>query len=303
MLLDSARASTKHPVSRALGLLAGYLVCFWFMRLVFLTFVTYLVVRTSDNSSGALQKIGDVARANQSLVSGFSAFFFVVMLQILQPLTRTGFKQVFHFKELKRVFAPNALNGLILTGVMVAGTTLGGHMSYLGVYMRFDEVLLSLVSSIIFGSSLFALVIVEEYIFRQVIEKKFSEYVGALGVAALSSALYLFVKYVQFELNWVLAVNLVLLNLTYSMIAHGERHYMASASFAGTFMTITHVIFGLPLMGQDMPGILLLRASSDEGLGSLLSGGAAGPEGGLVLTVLLVIYLYLPQIRSKKIEV
>lgn len=303
MLLESARSSAKHPLSRAFGLLVGYLACFWFVRLAFLTLVTYLVVHTSDSPQGALQKIGDVARANQSLVTGFAALFFVVTLQVLQPLTHTSFKQVFNFRDFRQFFAPNALNGLILTAVMVVGTTLGGHMSYLGIYMRFDEVLLSLVSATIFGLSLFAQVIVEEYIFRQVIEKKLAEHLGALAVAGISCVLYVIVKHVQFELDWVQVLNLVLLNLTYSMIAHGERHYMASASFAGTFMTITHVIFGLPLMGQDMPGILLLRASSDDGLGSLLSGGAAGPEGGLVLTVLLVIYLYLPQIRSKKIEV
>lgn len=274
------------------------------MRLIFLTVVAYIVVRTTDSSSqNALQKIGDMARANQSLVTGFSALLFVVLLQILQPLTRTSFKQVFNFPELKRVFAPNALGGLILTAVMIAGTMLGGHMNYLGIYMRFDEVALSFVSAGIFGVSLFAQMIVEEYMFREALEPRLSDSMGALAAVAASSLLYLLVKHVQYDISWIQAGNLVLLNFTFSMIARSEKTYMASAAFAATFMIVSHLFFGLPLMGQDMPGILLLRASSDDGLGSLLSGGDQGPEAGLVLTVLLFIYLYLPQIRSKKVEV
>ena len=302
-MFSSARSTVKHPLSRVFGLITGYLVCFWFMRLAFLTVVAYIVVRTADSSQNALQKIGDMARANQSLVTGFSALLFVVFLQILQPLTRTSFKQVFNFKELKRVFAPNALSGLILTAVMIAGTMLGGHMSYLGIYMRFDEVALAFVSATIFGGSLFAQMIVEEYMFRDALEPRLSDSMGALAAVAVSSLLYLAVKYVQYDLSWIQAGNLVLLNFTFSMIARSEKTYMASAAFASTFMILSHLFFGLPLMGQDMPGILLLRASSDDGLGSLLSGGDQGPEAGLVLTVLLFIYLYLPQIRSKKVEV
>lgn len=303
MIFDSARLGAKHPVLRVLGLLAGYVACFWFFRLAFLTVVTYIVVRTTESSQSPLQRIGDLARANQSLVGGASALLFALLLQILQPLTRTGFKQIFNLRELRRVFAPNALNGLILAAVMIAGTTLGGHMSYLGVYMRFDEVAVSFVSAVAFSAALLSIAIVEEFIFRAALEPIAERGLGQTGALIASSLFYLAVKGVQHDLRWIEAGNLVLLNLTFSAIARAERTYMASAAFAGTFMVITHVLLGLPLMGQEMPGIFLLRASNDDGLGSLLSGGALGPEGGLVLSVLLAIYLYLPQIRSKKTEV
>ncbi len=293
--------SLRHPLTRAFGLVTGYIISFWLVRLVYLTLVTYSFVRSPTNS--ALQKIGDVVRANQVLTYGFSALVFVTTLQILQPLTRTQFKQVFDSRRLRESFAPNALNGSILAAVLIIGSTLGGHMSYLGVYMKFDEVVFSLGSAALFGMAMFVTVVVEEFIMREVLEPELHAKFGLLGTLAGSSAVYLLLKWIQFDLGWTEIVNLLLLNLTLSMIARNERSYMASASFCAAFLTLVHVLFGLPYMGQDMPGLLLLRAASDDGLGTLLSGGTTGPESGIVLSVLLVIYLYLPQIRSKKIEV
>ena len=293
--------SLKKPIPRALGLAAGYIISFWLVRLVYLTLVTYSFVRSPTTT--ALQKIGDVVRANQVLTYGFSALVFVTILQILQPLTRTQFKQVFNSVRLRESFAPNALNGSILATVLIAGSTLGGHMSYLGVYMKFDEVAFSLGSALLFTAAMFVTVVVEEYIMREVLEREFRRKLGVLATMVCSSFIYLLVKWIQFDLSWIEIANLLLLNLTLSMIARNEHSYMASASFCAAFLTIVHVLFGLPYMGQDMPGLLLLRAPGDDGLGSLLSGGTTGPESGIVLAVLLVIYLYLPQIRSKKIEV
>ncbi|MEW6058259.1 MAG: hypothetical protein AB1540_16775 [Bdellovibrionota bacterium] len=293
----------KHPFARAAGFVMGYAVCFWFVRLFIITIVAYNFVRLSDSSPLALQKIGDIVRANQVLTYGISAIVFVSLLHALHPLTRTRFHEVFNLKSLKDHFLPNALNGAILTVVLLVGTTLGGYMSYLGVYMKFDEVLLALGTATLFAAALFALTLVEEYMLRQVIETTLSQKMSTIKVVAVSSAVYLGVKLLQFNLGYIEAMNLVLLNITLSMIARTERSYLASASFSATFMMLVHIVFGLPFMQQDMPGIFLLRAASDEGLASTLSGGAIGPEGGLVLTVLLMIYLYLPQIRSKKIEV
>jgi hypothetical protein len=292
--------------ARTLGLIFGYTLCFWAVRLGVLTIIAYTVAHDSIGA-GMLQRIGDVARANQVLTYGFAAAAFVLLLHLWHPLTRTQVKQVFNFQELRSKFAANALAGAVLAAVLITGSTLGGHMSFLGIYMKFDEVVISVSSSMIFGVSLFVMVIVEEYIFRSALEPRIIDFYGeahaVLPAALISSAFYLMIKCIQFDLSWVSAINTVLFNLTLSMIARSERSFMASAAFGGTFLVLVHVVFGLPFMGQDMPGLFLLRATSEDGISQLISGGLAGPEAGLVLTVLLVIYMYLPQIRSKKIEV
>lgn len=291
----------RNPLARTLGMIAGYIATFWLVRLVFLTMVTFTFVRQPERMS--LQKIGDVVRANQVLTYGFAALLFVITLHLLHPLTRTSFSQVFHWKELKTSFAPNALNGLILALVLIAGSTLGGHMSYLGLYMKFDEVMMAIATALFFGIFLFFIVLVEEFILRVAFEPKLYEHFSLTGVAIVSSLTALLLKSIQYDLDWIAILNLGLFNLTLSIIARTEKTFMASTSFAGAFLVVTHIIFGLPFMGQDMPGLVLLRGANEEGLASLLSGGSSGPESGLVFTVLLIIYLYLPQIRSKKIEV
>lgn len=288
-------------MARVLGLIAGYVFCLSAAKLVFTTLVAYTLARSIDPSDASLQRMGEIVQANQVLVYGAAAFSFVVALHFLHPLTTTKFMQVFDIAQLKKNFPPNALYGTILTLVMVIGTSLGGYMNYLGIYIRFDEVVVSIFSAVVFGASLFALILVEEYILRNALEKTLGQYRSPILVAVVSCATFVIIKTVEFDVGWAELVNLVLLNLTLSMIARHEKSYMASTSFAASFMILVHVLFGLPLMGQDMPGLLLLRGAADTRTGRLLSGGTSGPESGIVLTLLLAIYLYLPQTRTRKI--
>jgi membrane protease YdiL (CAAX protease family) len=293
---------------RPLGFVAGYIVCFWLIRLIILTLVTFTFIRSDAMSSSSLQRIGDAARANQVLTYGFSALFFVVILELMQPLTRTRIKQVFDLTQLKRISGASGLGGFILGLVLIAGSTLGGHMSFLGFFMRFDEVVVSIASGALFAGALLVLVLVEEYLFRKVLEPFLDDHFGPLVSVAVSCIVYVGIKASQFDFGqgtswWITAANLLLMNINLSGIARNERTPLASGAFLATYLVLVHILFGLPFMGQDMPAIFLLRGSSDEGLGQILSGGLQGPEAGLVQTVLLVIYLYMPQIRSKKIEV
>jgi hypothetical protein len=284
-------------------LIAGYIACFWTIRLIVLTLTAYTFVRSGEKSIAMHQKIGDAVASKQVLTYGFSALCFACVLHGLQPLTRTRLGVVFDRRAFKACFPANGLGGAIIASVMIIGSMLGGHMRYLGVYVRFDEVVIAVVSASLFGTALFTLALVEEYVMRAALEPPVFSAIGPLAGAAVSCLIYLTLKYIQFDMNPVEAINFVLLNLTLSMIARQERSFTASASFLATFLTLSHVVLGLPFMGQDIPGIFLLRGSNDNDLGTWLSGGAEGPEAGLVLTVLLVIYLYLPQIRSKKVEV
>ncbi len=286
---------------RTLGLFASYVVCFLGVRLIFLSVVAFTLIQVPERvGSNMLQKIGDVFRANEVLTYGAAALIFVVLLHSFHPLTKTRLKDVFDMPALRKHFSSNALHALILTLVFIFGTMLGGYMGYLGVYLTFSEVLASVFSTLLFGTSLFILAVVEEFLFRRALEPKLTENASPIMTMAVSSAVYLAVKALQFDMPFLGFLNFFLLNIKLSTIALHEKSPMASASFLGVFFFIAHVFFGLPFMGQDMPGLFLLRGTSDEGMGSLLSGGQNGPECGLVFTVLLIIYLYLPQIRQHK---
>lgn len=288
----------KSPLARAFGLVIGYLASFWLVRLAYLTLVAYTFVRSPEKSS--LQKIGDVVHANEVPTYGIAALVFAMALHIMHPLTRTQLGQLFGIHAFKeRSLATNALGGLILATALTACSMLSGHMSYLGVYMKFDEVAFSVVTSMAFAALLTTMTIVEEYILRKALEPELERKVGPISVSVLSTAVYLLMKFLQFDLEWLTAMNLVLLNLMLSEVARAERTYMASACFCAVFLAVVHMFFGLPYMGQDMPGIFLLRSSNDAPLNSLLAGGSAGPEAGVVFTVLLIISISL-RIRLRR---
>lgn len=289
--------------SKIVGICIGYLFCYWLCRLVFITLVTFTYMHSNDS----VQKAGDVLSSNLVPLTGVSALFFILTLHALYPLTQTRLKQVFSFNLLKTYFPTAAIEGVILAAVLTAGLTLSDYMSYLGIYIRFDEIFLSLTSLLFFAISYFLMCLVEEYLLRGVIEPSLENkfpirpYLPVL----ISSLLFLVIKYLQFEMGWVEFINFLLLNIVLSSVAKRYGSFFASAGFGSTFLILTHNIFSLPFLGQDMPGVFLFHSKTfsvqnTETLRSYLSGGGQGPESGFVLSVLFIIYLYLPRIRSHK---
>ncbi len=288
----------KNLLVRAIGMLIGYILCFWAVRLLFITLTTYVYMRSQES----IQKVEIVVHANIILAYGISAFLFIVILHMMFPITKTRFSDVFSLNALRTYYVPNALPGLTLALVLVFGSLIGKHFHWLGIYLKFDEIFFSIVSVLSFSAGAFVLITVEEYIFRQVLEKRFRGFLSTIPFLLFSTALYLIIRGLQFDLTWLEAVNLGIFNYILSNLAKQENHHLASASFAATYWVILHTLFGLPFLGHDTPGLLLLRPISHPSV-SLLSGGDRGPENGLVLTVLLIISLYMPRFRSKKLEV
>lgn len=278
---------------RAVGVLAGYLGFQWLANLAFLTLVAFLFLRSHES----IPKIADFMLANRVLICGYSAILFAGLFEILRPLTRTRWQDIFHFSDLRRVFTYHALQGAVLAAVLVLGGLLAGYFSWLGIFMRLNEIAISFASAAVFSLGLFGMVVFEEFLLRRVLEPQFRRYGGMLAVQAASCVAYVAIKRFQFELTLVEMLNFALLNLMFHRIARQERAHMASATFAGLFFFTLHSFFGLPFLGQDMPGIFLLRAL--EVGGGLLSGGARGPENAFLLTVLLAVYLMLPWMRER----
>lgn len=291
--------SLRNQLTRTAALYVNYLLFQWLSHLIVITLVTYAITRTNES----LHRVDDFMRANQTLLFGFAALIFAVLLQVLHPLTKTRFLQVFDFASVQKFSAVQLLSGFVLATVYLAGGLLTRHLSWLGVYMSFDEVAISMVSVLILSAALFFLITMEEYILRRALEPELEKRFSRKATLAISTLCFLAIKALQFDIAPLQAINLGLLNLNLSMIARSEKNHLASAFFGSAFLITVHAFFGLSLFGQDMPGIFLIRTSTEDSLNTLLSGGAPGPENGLVLTVLLVVFYFLPQVRSKKIEV
>lgn len=292
------------PTLRIAGLLAGYVVVCWLTRLVFITLVTYFYLQNHS----PLQDVGDVVRANQVLIYGLAAAFFVAALQMLYPLTSTRWNDVVPQKELKPSYVPGLTTGAVVAAALLLGTSLGGYYTFLGFYIKFDEVLPSFLSILFFCASLLSFTLVEEFIFRGRLEPLLDRVLARDQiparfrkplVLACAAALYVIVKDLQFGLEPLEAVNMALFSLALSKVKQETGSSLASGGFAAGFLICAHAFCSLPLFGQDVAGLILVRAPEDKGFSALLSGGSQGPENGLVLSVLLGIYVMQRKLRLK----
>ncbi|MGE4234243.1 MAG: hypothetical protein AB7F43_13015 [Bacteriovoracia bacterium] len=279
---------------RILGMWLGYLMCFWFLRLIFLTIVTYSMVRTHE----FIQKVGDFARSNLIPTYGIAALLFIGILHMLYPLSTTSVSKIFQISTFRKNFAQNAFSGTILGIVLVAVLLVSGHLQYLGVYVQMDELVFTFLSILFFSLSIILITIVEEYILRENIEKLVNYPLWVAPI--LSSFCFLVIKWNQFELHWVEALNFVLINLVCSRM----RSYVSSSIFIFSFLLVLHILFGLPFLGLDIPGIILFHfVPSQVPVDSMTWidwSSSRGPESNLIFTTLLIVYLYLPQFRSQK---
>lgn len=269
-------------------LLGGYILCFEAVRLIVLTIVTSLYVSSSD----AMQRVDTIIRANQVFIYGFAAALFLIITKILQPLTYPHVHDILQLKALhKSSFV--WLNGLILGLVYVVGTTVGGFLNYLGFYIHFNEFVFSTTIMILLGFSFFTLILLEEYLLRKKIElqietffnNKYRKYYALL----ISSALFLIIKSLQFNLTWLEFINFFLLNYLLSKMSK-KYSFHHSALFCSVLFFLLHGVLGLPFLGEDMPGIFLFRILDDNTLAFWLAGGQRGPLAGLIMSLLFIVY-------------
>lgn len=292
---------------RSVALLSGYLITIWLVNLFLLTIVSFFYMR----SKASIPKIADFIMANRLPTCSVAAIIFVFILQALRPLTKTKFEDIFRMDSFQHSssfhFMFHGMQGIILASVLIAGGLVAGHFSWLGLFMRFDEVALSFATSMIFSVGIFAMVTFEEFLMRKVLEPQFRKFGGVIAIQAASCVIYVLIKFFQFDLTIIEMLNFVLLNLVFYGIAKNERSHISSAIFASAFIITLHSIFSLPFLGQDMPGIFVLRAVEGDSnamamsshLGTFLSGGIRGPENSFILTILLGVYISLPWMRTQ----
>jgi hypothetical protein len=292
---SNSKKLARSPTFRIGALVAGYIFTCWLVRLVFITIVTYFFLQNRT----PLQDVGDVIRANYITTYGIAAALYITVLQFLYPLTITNWREVLPTKKAKATYPTGMVAGMVVAASLLFGTTLGGHYQFLGSYIKFDEIAISAGSVFVFALSLLSITLVEEFIFRGKAEphlrilfqkEKLPPKLREPATVVAMAIVYVFIKDLQFTLEPMEALNMGLLSACLSKVRKETGSYVSAAGFAAGMYIVMHAICSLPLFGQDISGIILVRAPDEKGISSLLSGGEHGPENGLALTVLLTIY-------------
>jgi len=291
------------PLKRAAWLAAGY--CGWVLawRLLVLSFVTY-VVMSSGTQSPRFEDVTEALSANELWLTALGSLLFLGLVRLFNPLpdpanplsTRSLTRPA-----IRKDLLPGLAQGGILATGIVAACLLSGVYHYLGFFVHFEQVLLAAANVLLRVASLVVLVHCDERIFRQGILLSLrdlrlpgnpSVLVTRMAAAALTTAAFVGIKALQFDLGTMHYVTLALISIALSLRALSGRGPLEGAGLWTALLLVFHPLFGLPVLGNEFAGIILIKyQATDSGptdLMRFLTGGAGGPLSGFALQILLI---------------
>lgn len=179
-------------------------------------------------------------------------------------------------------------SGLVAAGIFLALFYISGRGSFLGVYLTstFGTPVFPLffVDILALGTLIFC----EEYIFRHKLLRLFAAELPPVAAITLSSAAYILVKWVQFDLTALDFLNLALFNFALGFFYLRVNKPHRGIGFALALSFLLHPLAGLPLWENESPSFFLFKtaARGDDHL----FGGAAGPFAGWGLASILAVF-------------
>lgn len=287
----------RHP-----GLRSSVLILFVYLALTLVahtmlyTIVAYLV--SVANKTGT-----DFGNTVNEIAGQYNFFAFSLAATLMAVTTWRGDRALYrhgtfwneHYKpvwQLDRVTKEELVRG-IASGLIAALLYLllfvvSGQGSFLGVYITstFGTPVLPLF--FVDLAALGTLIFCEEYLFRyKVLGQLITELHPATAVL-LTTAFYVSVKYLQFDLAAMDIFNLVLMNLAlgYFFVKSGKAHRGIGLCLA--LLCSLHSGAGMPLWGNESPSFFLFK--SEPRSTEALFGGAHGPFRGLALSTIFLVF-------------
>lgn len=289
---------------RAAWLGAGYFAWVLVYRLLTLSFVTYIVTISSDRPPG-FEDVTEALSANGLWLTALGSLLFLGLVQLLNPLPDRAnplSKPSLTRKGIRQDLIPGLAQGGILGAGIVAACLISGVYHYLGFFVHFEQVLLAAANVLLRVASLVVLVHCDERIFREGIllslrDLRLSDdptnWTQRFAVAALTTFAFVGSKAFQFDLGTAHYVTLALLSLALSLRVLSGRGPLEGAGLWASLLLVFHPLFGLPVLGNEFAGIILIKYQATEsGVAEMmrfLTGGAGGPLSGFALQFLLIL--------------
>ncbi len=288
MLLEKLlKLFEKYPnQKKALLILVGYGVWMFFSRLLFLTFITYFMARSSQPR---FEEINDV------LVAGEIGFLAVLSWSFVAIMRRStvpgGFEEFWMRFRIKIDFLPGIIRGSALAFSLSLAFVFSDQYRYLGFFLEWEDIFISILPVLIRAASLILLVYCEEFIFRQkllnTLRKCFSEFEAVL----LTSLAYCILKIIQFDINIIQMSAVFWVSMALGFQAILRHEFVWGAGFWSGILLVFHSILSLPLWDNEFSGLFLLQFRGDhEEFNSLLHGGVFGPMAGIVFQMIFVLF-------------
>jgi uncharacterized protein len=209
----------------------------------------------------------------------FILLTFKLMLAVLDQRTLGSMGLAFHPRWWIELGQGLALGAVMI--MLVALAEWGAGYALFGLSHR------ATLPSTFFGLCLFAAAAVrEEVIFRGYAFQRLTEAITPLGAIIVTSVLFSLVHMANPHHTWVSTANTAIVGVAFSLAYLRTRALWLPIGLHLIWNFILGAILGLPVSGLVITSsVLVAHVSGPE----RLTGGAYGPEGGLVATVVMVI--------------
>jgi hypothetical protein len=302
----------KHPLLiKGAAFFGAYISWLVIFRLLVLSFITYFVVSSSHSGHAGrpfqYEDINEAFSASEPGIMALGALLFVLLIPLLNPLTRTSLRDIFNPERLEKRFVPGFAQGAVFASGVVLAFLISGIYRYLGFFIHFEDTSFAIGNVFLRIASLGTLAYCEEFIFRQRLltyfklsfEKAFKRRTAAgLISAVLVSLLFCLAKAFQFDLGWTQLITLFLVSVSLSLRFLEESptgDFGVGAGFWAALLIVFHPLLSLPVFGSEFSGLVLVKlqaATKDGGDSSasllfrLLTGGQSGPLSSFALQLL-----------------
>jgi hypothetical protein len=270
-------------------------------RLLSLTLLTYFLI----SAKSSFQDISDSYSANELTLLGLGTFCFILLLLALHPLTTTTREELVSGYRLEKQFIPGLLQGSILAVSLVLAFLIAGFYSYVGFFIQLEGFPLAMLSIVLRTSALLGLVVGEEYVFRQRIQNHLRSQYPDLTSVLLTSALYLGLKIIQFDLGWLQSFTLFLLSISLGLRALENIDVLRGAGYWAGLLLVFHPLLSLPVLGSEFQGVLTVKydlQSDSIGDGARwITGGLGGPLSSMGLQLILLADIANQFVKNKKL--
>lgn len=320
---------------RASSIFIFYSIWTLLFRLLVISFITFFLIPLSsqlewlginhhwfegDERLPRFEEISDIFSANELPLIGVSSLLFIVFLHLLNPLISVSTREFFSLKKFKQLYPSGALHGLVFAIALIFVFLFSGFYRFLGFYIQFDDLILSLPNLLIRISAIGLLIYCEEFLFRnrllnhlrqgfQTLQTHLhlkkatastSRLRPELTAMIITSLAYCIIKWLQFDLGVMHTITLFLISMLLCIKAldsasEPNSFFMHGAGFLTALLVIFHVFFSLPIFGNDYSGIIILKYYAgpdtedavERSTIRFLTGGAGGPFSSLAFQILL----------------
>lgn len=271
--------------------LISYLIWILITKMLFLTLAVYLFVSSSSRTNG-FDEIHDWVSSNELTLTAASSLLFVLILRSSAPSRSATWSELFSQERLIKRFTPGFINGALIGLVVVGSLVAAGFSHFLGLYLQAEEATLTLLQIFIRTLSCIVLAYCESYLFNQRWLSKLRPLMRSdHWVIALLSLAYVTIKAIQFDLSWVQLFTLFLIQILLSYRKTIDGDFGQGAGFVAGMWVVFHPLMSLPILGNTVSGLWLVRPATAPGFpeewSRWVSGGIGGPLSSPILQIII----------------